>query len=111
MKFAYRNSVFVVSTIVLITLIGLLAVPIYTQAAPSASPQADLERAWTLAQQSGRYNFTTRLVQTTHPAPSVTNVGRGSRVETVYLEGETDLAADVLVMRVWQDGGRLQSRA
>ncbi len=98
---------FIISIIILLSVFGLIAVPFSSQAAPDNSPQATIQRAWEMARQSESYNFTTRLVETTHPAPSISNVGRDPRVETVYLEGETDLAEDILLMRIWQNGGRL----
>ncbi len=98
---------FIISIIILLSVFGLIAVPFSSQAAPDNSSQATIQRAWELARLSESYNFTTRLVQTTHPAPSISNVGRSPRVGTVYLEGETDLAEDILLIRIWQNGGRL----
>jgi len=107
MKFYWHKSVWVIGVIIGLGIIGLLAVPVSSRAAPDTSPQAIISHAWELARQSGSYNFTTRLVQTTHPAPSISNVGRGPRVETIYIEGETDLTENMLLMRMWQDGGRI----
>ena len=61
--------------------------------------------------EAGNYHFTSRVVQATHPAPTVANVGRGSRTETAYLDGETDLAAQSLLMRVWQGAGNVSNPA
>jgi len=50
-------------------------------------------------------------VQKTFLAPSIANAGRTSRVETLYLDGSTDLAAEALLMRIWQNGGNLNNPA
>ena len=76
-------------------------------AAVGPSPSATIQQAWTLAQRLGAYRFVTQLEQTTHPAPSVANVGRSPQVETIYLEGEADRAAARLTLRLWQNGGSL----
>ncbi|MFN2151366.1 MAG: hypothetical protein ACK2T5_07215, partial [Anaerolineales bacterium] len=102
-----QNSSLAIGIILILGVIGLLTIPVSSQAAPDTSLQVLISHAWELAQQSERYNFTTRLVQTTHPAPSLANVGRGPRVETAFLDGQTDLEADLLSMRIWQDGGRI----
>jgi hypothetical protein len=68
-----------------------------------------MQAAWQRAQQAGSYRFTTRIVQTTHPAPTIANVGKSSRVETIFLKGEADLPAQTLLMRLWSDGGRVTS--
>jgi hypothetical protein len=66
------------------------------------SPSATIQQAWTLAQRLGAYRFVTQLEQTTYPAPSVANVGRSPQVETIYLEGAADGAADQLTLRLWK---------
>ncbi len=66
------------------------------------APARAVQAAWQAAQQAGAYRFASRVVQTTHPAPSIANVGQGSRVETVYLEGDADLPGQALLLRMWQ---------
>ncbi len=78
-------------------------------AAPS--PEDEVQAAWQRAQEAGAYRFTTRIVQTTHPAPSIANAGRGSRVETLFLDGDADLPAQTLLMRMWQNGGSITNPA
>ncbi len=73
----------------------------------ASSPERAVQAAWQRAQQAGAYHFTTRIVQTTHLAPTIANVGKSSRVETILLEGEADLPAQTLLMRLWQDGGQV----
>ncbi|MCX6032062.1 MAG: hypothetical protein NT169_22545, partial [Chloroflexi bacterium] len=97
-----------------LTLFGLFLIPFALASAPQvadaptpSSPEQAVQTAWQRAQQAGAYRFTTRVVQTTHPAPAIANVGTGSRVETVYLEGDADLPAETLLLHLWQDGGRI----
>ena len=72
-----------------------------------SSPEREVRTAWRRAQQAGAYHFTTRIVQTTHPAPAIANVGTGSRVETLFIEGKADLLDQALFMRLWHDGGSI----
>ncbi len=72
-----------------------------------SSPEAVVRAAWRQAQQAGAYHFATRIVQITHPAPAIANVGTGSRVETLYIEGDANLPKQVLFLRLWQDGGNV----
>ncbi|MCZ7568698.1 MAG: hypothetical protein M5U01_08915 [Ardenticatenaceae bacterium] len=78
-------------------------------AAPS--PADEVQAAWRRAQQAGAYRFATEIVQTTYPAPQLTSVGRSSRVDTLYIEGETNLPEGTMQLVLWQDGGsRLNPR-
>lgn len=69
------------------------------------SPEDEVQAAWRRAQESGVYHFATGIVQTTYLAPRLANVGRSSRVESLYLEGETNLPERVMRMTLWQNGG------
>ena len=42
------------------------------------------------------------MIHTTVPVNSISDVGRESHIETVYLEGKTDLAADILMIHIWK---------
>jgi len=75
---------------------------------PGASSPADqIQAAWRRAQEAGAYRFATDIVQTTYPAPRLTNVGRSSRQDTLYIEGETNLPDRTMQIVLWQDGGSL----
>ena len=78
-------------------------------AAPARSPHERIQRAWQQAQESGSYRFATQIVQTTYPAPSLANVGRSSRQETVHVEGHADLPAQTLQLALWAGGGSLSN--
>ncbi len=75
-----------------------------------SSPEHELQAAWRRAQEAGAYHFATEIVQTTYPAPTLSNVGRSSRQETIYLEGQTDLFSHELFMTLWQGGNLLNQR-
>ena len=89
----------------------LLALPLQLSDMASAaldadpSPEDEVQAAWRRAQESGAYQFATEIVQTTYLAPRLTNVGRSSRVESLYLEGETNLPQRTMQMVLWKDGG------
>lgn len=97
---------FVIS-ISLLAFIGLIVAFRASRDVAEPSPQAVVQSAWKQAQQAGAYHFTTRITQKTHPAPRVANVGSGSRVETMYLDGDADLEMQTLLLRMWQDEGRV----
>lgn len=61
--------------------------------------------AWQLARQAGNYHFAADIVQTTLPRVTVTNAGRRSRQDTLRLEGEADLQAQTMHLRLWSQGG------
>ncbi|MFN8497212.1 MAG: LamG-like jellyroll fold domain-containing protein [Anaerolineae bacterium] len=58
--------------------------------------------AWQRAQALGDYRFRSDVVQTTHPAPALANVGQGSREDTLHVEGQVRGADKRLTMRLWQ---------
>ncbi len=82
--------------------------------APSAftrsSPEHEVQAAWRRAQEAGAYHFSTEIVQTTYPAPALVNVGRSSRKNTIYLEGQTNLPERQLYLTLWTGGGNTFTR-
>jgi hypothetical protein len=85
-------------------LVGSVAVPKVSQT-NAPSPEQTVRRAWQRTQDAGTYRFSTEIVQTTFPAPSLANVGRGGRMDTLYLEGQADLLERTLLLSLWQNGG------
>jgi Ni/Co efflux regulator RcnB len=94
-------------------LLGVASVP--QSPAPEAetlpSPEQAVQRAWRLAQESGAYHFTTEIVQTTDPAPTLANVGRSSRRETLTIEGQTNLPERELLMTLRSGAGSALDRS
>jgi hypothetical protein len=63
--------------------------------------------AWQAALARGAYRFASDVVQTTTPIASVANVGKRSREERLRLEGDNDLRAQTLNLRLWSQTGNL----
>ena len=61
--------------------------------------------AWERARESGAYRFTADVRQTITPKPTVLNVGRTSKEQSVHLEGETNLPDSQLHLTLWSQGG------
>ncbi len=74
----------------------------WTSAPPSA--EQVVQNAWRLARESGAYHFKSEIVQTTYPAPALSNVGRSSRKETMYVDGQMNLPERSLLMRLYNQG-------
>ncbi len=66
-----------------------------------------VQRAWLLAQQSGKYDFATEIEQTTYQPPALTNVGRAADVQTLYIQGKTDTQSQNFELAIWQGGSVL----
>lgn len=80
---------------------------------PLSATEAErtVRRAWQRAKDAGAYRFATDLVQVTYPAPMLANAGRGPQQQAARLEGDVDVAAQRLSLRLWQSAGSVQSRA
>ncbi len=63
--------------------------------------------AWERVQDAGSYHFTSDVVQITIPAATITNVGRPSRTEQLYLEGQSDLEAAAVEFQLWSEDGSI----
>ena len=67
--------------------------------------------AWNAVRQAGKYHFSSDITQVTLPAATVSNVGRASRTEKLYLEGQNDLDAQQTEMTLWSNGGSMLDKA
>ena len=92
--------------LLLLLIIASLTMWIPTTAAKSTPDQA-VQDAWKLARQVGVYHFSTDIVQTTYPAPTLANVGRSSRQEQLHLSGQIDLPQQTMHLSLYQGGGSL----
>lgn len=70
-----------------------------------ASTPDPVTAAWEKAKAAGSYAFTSNVHQKTLPVASISNVGRTSRSEDLYLEGQSDLRAAKLELTIWSGGG------
>ena len=75
----------------------------------AASPEATVKQAYQKALKIGEYNFATTVEQTTTPLPLQVNTGSNARVDTLYIEGETNLSSNTMLLRLWQNGGNVLS--
>jgi hypothetical protein len=86
-----------------ILLVVVVALPQITKALQPDPVTA----AWQRARASGSYRFSSEIVQQTTPSTAVTNVGRSGSTEQVHMEGQSDLRARTLDLRLWSQGGNL----
>jgi len=97
-------------TLLSLSALALLFVPRLVSATqPSA--QESVRAAWARARESGNYQFSADIRQTTVPLPSVRNVGRSSKTQALHLEGETDLPDRTLHLVLWSQGGSVLTGA
>ena len=86
---------------------GLLALLFLT--APTtrllAERQDPVTAAWAAVRAAGSYHFTSDVTQVTMPLATLTNVGRASHTEALYLQGQNDLDAQRLEFTLWSQGG------
>ncbi len=66
----------------------------------SSSARRDLQRAWGLAGDIGKYRYHTTVVQTLHPVLSLDNVGRTARTDQYVIEGEMDAPAGRMTLQM-----------
>ena len=111
MKYHRRSRCWVlaVGVVLLLSVVpaATLALPPALASAVPPSPERVIQRAWQAAQRLGVYAFTSEVAQTTFPAASLANFGRSSRQEAFYLEGDVDLPAQAMALRLWGGGGSL----
>jgi len=101
---AMKRCEFFLLLLAALLLLFAALLPRPSQALP-LSAQQEVQAAWQRAQRAGAYRFATEIVQTTHPAPALANVGRSSRQDTLHMEGQANLPDRTLLMTLWQDGG------
>ncbi|MEM7028051.1 MAG: hypothetical protein AAF629_00560 [Chloroflexota bacterium] len=73
----------------------------------SQTPAQAIQNAWRLARDSGHYQFRTDIEQITYPAPSLENVGRSNEIDTLYMEGQTDIPAERMHLTLWDGSGSI----
>lgn len=93
----------------LVVLVVVLGKQPWGVAVASPSASAEVRRAWERSQRIGAYRYTTSIAQTTWPLPILENVGLTAIEECIYVEGQTNLPARTMQMRLWADGGAAQT--
>jgi hypothetical protein len=66
-------------------------------------PEQELRAAWSAASAADSFDFETNLEQTTYPAPSLANVGRSSRTDSLRVSGAMDRPAREMRMTLAKD--------
>ena len=69
-----------------------------------ASASGEVDQVWRNVQQSDSYAFTASIENKTIPLPTVSNIGRFSKTDTLYLEGENNLRDEELLLALWGGG-------
>lgn len=67
------------------------------------TPEGAVVAAWQRVQQRGSYEFSSDVVQTIVPDATLFNIGRSSREERLYLEGESNLRLATMDLKLWSD--------
>jgi hypothetical protein len=99
----FRKDSTRLSSLVFVTAFVLLAAVLFgllTRPTPTPSPEQALTAAWRAAEASDAFKSSTDIRQTTYPAPSLANVGKSSKTDTLLIEGEVNRADDTMSMRL-----------
>lgn len=79
-------------------IVGLIVVAVTQQLFANAdiplSARESLHQAWQSAGNSGRYEYRTEILQTTHPTMRLENAGRSAHTARVMIDGEMDVQAE-----------------
>jgi hypothetical protein len=92
----------------LLILVGALAVQHLPKLTPTAAAQ--VHRAWTSVQRTSNYAFAADIVMETIPLPTTGNIGRFSRTESLYAEGQNSPTEERLEMALWGGGVNVTDR-
>jgi len=95
-----RASALAVLMAVVVGAAGLL---VLTRGSADAGSAGPLEAAWTRARAEGSYHFLSEVVQVTTPSATVANAGKTDRKQTLHLEGDSDVAASAMELRISTD--------
>ncbi|MFN8445073.1 MAG: LamG-like jellyroll fold domain-containing protein, partial [Caldilineaceae bacterium] len=107
--FRQRNFLITLAILLAVGLAATIWWPRSSSAAPWSSDP--VTAAWQQAKASGSYDFDADMTQVTIPNATVTNVGRSSRTEQIHMEGQNNLAAKTLAMRIYSEGGSVLSQS
>ena len=97
-------------TLVVCAISALFGWLIYPRITNAAAPDP-VTAAWERARAAGSYHFTSDVTQVTLPLATITNVGRMSRTEKFYLEGQNDLKSETMELTLWSEGGSVLNSA
>src|SRR5690554_6466454 len=87
--------------------VAVAAIPLrtwYVGTRARATARHQVEQAWRRVQTAGQYRYTADVTQHLVPLATLTNVGRTSKQQRLYLEGEVNLPGRAMQMVVWSQG-------
>jgi hypothetical protein len=77
----------------------------------SSPEERAVKAAWSRAEYSGVFDYTSDIVQTSKPRPSMANVGKSSREDTLHIEGRTNRFDQTMQIKLWTQGGSVANSA
>jgi hypothetical protein len=95
-----------VVVLALLALLAFVGQPLFSNQDVGAASNP-VVNAWEKARAAGSYKFESDITQITIPTAKLTNVGRTSRSEQLYLSGQSDLRAKRLELELWTERGSL----
>lgn len=109
-KILPRRKLVLVVALLSLVFAALFALPRMVEGQNSLD-RDPVTRAWRNARAAGAYHFASDITQMTLPVAKVSNVGRTGHTDRLRLEGETDLRAKTMQMRLWPSGGSVLTDA
>ena len=85
--------------LILLALVLLLVLPLQAHIFP-VTPAQNLQQAWRLAGDTGRFHYQTNVLQTTHPTVMLKNANRHDQTKQFMVEGELDHPAGQMLMQM-----------
>ncbi|NUM44642.1 MAG: hypothetical protein HUU38_08030, partial [Anaerolineales bacterium] len=86
----------------------LLVLPVWlARFSPASEARAEINNTWEQARETGGYEFSADIVQTTIPLATVANIGRTSKQQAFHVEGSTDFSDQTMQLALWSEGGNL----
>ncbi|WP_322512232.1 LamG-like jellyroll fold domain-containing protein [Chloroflexus sp.] len=91
-----------------IALVSLLLLLIAVRLYPVANPDP-IRAAWQRALSAGSYRFDATATIVADPAAMPANAGRPPERHEIYLQGKADMPAETIELRLWSQGGNVQT--
>lgn len=96
------------ASVVSIALIALFLLLMVVRLYPAANPDP-IRAAWQRALSAGSYRFDATATIVADPVASPVNAGQPPDRHEIYLQGKADLPAETTELRLWTQGGNVQT--
>ncbi|WP_322494319.1 hypothetical protein, partial [Chloroflexus sp.] len=96
------------ASVVSIALIALFLLLMVVRLYPAANPDP-IRAAWQRALSAGGYRFDATATIVADPVASPMNAGQPPDRHEIYLQGKADLPAETTELRLWTQGGNVQT--